>query len=150
VDSAKSPSASRNLPRPLKIPTITTLTTVSNMREFLKRPLPAERRERNAWRHSTDRLYHAARGRSILRGNHTAGERAPRLPQQHEKLRDMPMMTVMQTTRLLSWVIAGLVVFGILLYFFGPTALRTDEIIIIGLLIIGLIWFQVWLRRRGV
>jgi hypothetical protein len=62
----------------------------------------------------------------------------------------MPMMTVMQTTRLLSWVIAGLVVFGILLYFFGPTALRTDEIIIIGLLIIGLIWFQVWLRRRGV
>jgi len=35
------------------------------------------------------------------------------------------------------------------LYLFGPAALRTDELIIIGLLIIGLIWFQVWLRRRG-
>jgi hypothetical protein len=35
------------------------------------------------------------------------------------------------------------------LYSFGPTALRNDELIVIGLLIIGLIWFQVWLRRRG-
>jgi len=60
------------------------------------------------------------------------------------------MMTVMQTTRLIAWVIAGLIVVGILLYSFGPAALRTDELIIIGLLIIGLIWFQVWLRRRGV
>ncbi|HEV3161597.1 MAG TPA: hypothetical protein VGZ89_16670 [Xanthobacteraceae bacterium] len=60
------------------------------------------------------------------------------------------MMTVTQTTRLIAWVIAGLVVVGILLYSFGPAALRTDELIIIGLLIIGLIWFQVWLRRRGV
>jgi hypothetical protein len=60
------------------------------------------------------------------------------------------MMTVTQTTRLIAWVIAGLIVVGILLYSFGPAALRTDELIIIGLLIIGLIWFQVWLRRRGV
>ncbi|MGB6285976.1 MAG: hypothetical protein WBG18_16435 [Xanthobacteraceae bacterium] len=59
-------------------------------------------------------------------------------------------MTVTQTTRLIAWVIAGLIVVGILLYSFGPAALRTDELIIIGLLIIGLIWFQVWLRRRGV
>jgi hypothetical protein len=59
------------------------------------------------------------------------------------------MMTVTQTTRLLAWVIVGLIVLGILLYLFGPAALRTDELIIIGLLIIGLIWFQVWLRRRG-
>ena len=59
------------------------------------------------------------------------------------------MMTTTQTTRLLAWVIAGLVVVGILLYSFGPTALRNDELIVIGLLIIGLIWFQVWLRRRG-
>ena len=59
------------------------------------------------------------------------------------------MMTVTQTTRLLAWVIAGLIVLGILLYLFGPAALRTDELIVIGLLIIGLIWFQVWLRRRG-
>jgi hypothetical protein len=60
------------------------------------------------------------------------------------------MMTVTQTTRLIAWVIAGLIVVGIFLYSFGPAALRTDELIIIGLLIIGLIWFQVWLRRRGV
>ncbi|MFZ2080543.1 MAG: hypothetical protein WAV38_28630 [Xanthobacteraceae bacterium] len=60
------------------------------------------------------------------------------------------MMTVTQTTRLIAWVIAGLIVVGILLYSFGPAALRTDELIIIGLLMIGLIWFQVWLRRRGV
>jgi len=57
------------------------------------------------------------------------------------------MMTVTQTTRLLAWVILGLIVVGILLYLFGPAALRTDELIVIGLLIIGLIWFQVWLRR---
>ena len=59
------------------------------------------------------------------------------------------VMTVTQTTRLLAWVIAGLIVLGVLLYLFGPAALRTDEVIVIGLLIIGLIWFQVWLRRRG-
>jgi cytochrome b len=57
------------------------------------------------------------------------------------------MMTVTQTTRLLAWVIVGLILLGILLYLFGPAALRTDELIVIGLLIIGLIWFQVWLRR---
>ena len=60
------------------------------------------------------------------------------------------MMTVIQSTRLIVWVIVGLIVLGILLYFFGPAALRDDELIVIGLLIIGLIWFQVWLRRRGV
>jgi hypothetical protein len=59
------------------------------------------------------------------------------------------MMTITQTTRLLAWVILGLIVLGILLYLFGPAALRTDELIVIGLLIIGLIWFQVWLRRRA-
>ena len=60
------------------------------------------------------------------------------------------MMSVTQTTRLIPWLIVGLIVVGILLYLFGPTALRTDELIVVGLLIIGLIWFQVWLRRRGV
>jgi hypothetical protein len=60
------------------------------------------------------------------------------------------MRTVNQTTRLIAWVIVGLIVLGILLYLFGPAALRTDELVVIGLLIIGLIWFQVWLRRRGV
>src|SRR6516162_8632070 len=59
------------------------------------------------------------------------------------------MRTVNQTTRLIAWVIVGLIVLGILLYLFGPAALRTDELVVIGLLIIGLIWFQVWLRRRA-
>ena len=62
----------------------------------------------------------------------------------------MNMRTVNQTTRLIAWVIVGLIVLGILLYLFGPAALRTDELVVIGLLIIGLIWFQVWLRQRGV
>ena len=60
------------------------------------------------------------------------------------------MMMVTQTTRLIAWVIVGLIVVGTLLYLFGPAAMRTDELIIIGLLIIGLIWFQVWLRRHSV
>jgi hypothetical protein len=59
------------------------------------------------------------------------------------------MMTMTQITRLMAWMITGLIVLGILLYFFGPAALRTDEIIIVGVLILGLIWFQVWLRRSG-
>jgi hypothetical protein len=59
-------------------------------------------------------------------------------------------MTVTQTSRLIAWVILGLILLGIILYLFGPAALRTDELIVIGLLIIGLIWFQVWLRRHGV
>jgi predicted nucleic acid-binding Zn ribbon protein len=59
------------------------------------------------------------------------------------------MMTVKQNSQLLVWVIAGLVLVGILLYFFGPTALRTDEIIVIGVLILALICFRIWLRWRG-
>jgi hypothetical protein len=58
-------------------------------------------------------------------------------------------MTVTQATRLIGWVIAGLILLGILLYFFGPAVLRTDEIIVIGLMIIVMSGFQVWLRRRG-
>jgi hypothetical protein len=57
------------------------------------------------------------------------------------------MMTVAQTSRLLPWTIAGLVVLGILLHFFGPAELETDELIVIGLLILVLIVFRVWLRR---
>ncbi len=60
------------------------------------------------------------------------------------------MMTVTQASRLIAWVIIGLIVLAVLLYLFGPTALKTDELVVIGLLIIGLIWFQVWLRRRRV
>lgn len=59
------------------------------------------------------------------------------------------MVTVTQTTRLLASVIVGLIALGSLLYLFGPEALRLDELIVIGLLIIALIWFQVWLRRRA-
>jgi hypothetical protein len=58
-------------------------------------------------------------------------------------------MTVTQSARLITRVIVGLIVLGIVLYLFGPAELRTDEAIIIGLLILGLIWFQVWLRRRA-
>jgi hypothetical protein len=59
------------------------------------------------------------------------------------------MMTVAQSARLLRWVIAGLVLLGILLYFFGPATLRTDEAIVIGLMIVALIWLQVRLRQHS-
>ena len=57
------------------------------------------------------------------------------------------MMTVRQACHLIDWVIAGLIVIGGLLYFFGPASLRTDEVIVIGLIILGLIGFQIGLRR---
>jgi hypothetical protein len=60
------------------------------------------------------------------------------------------MLAVTQTTRLIPWVIVGLMLLGALLHLFGPAELETDELVAIGLLIIGLIWLQVWLRRRGV
>jgi hypothetical protein len=41
----------------------------------------------------------------------------------------------------------GLIVIGGLLYFFGPVSLRTDEVIVIGLIILALIGFQIGLRR---
>ena len=59
------------------------------------------------------------------------------------------MMTVTETARLLRWVIAGLILLGVLLYIFGPAALRTDEVIVIGLMIAALIWLQVRLRRHS-
>ena len=60
------------------------------------------------------------------------------------------MLTAMQIARRIPWVIMGLILLGALLHFFGPAELEISELIVIGALIIGLIWFQVWLRRRGV
>jgi hypothetical protein len=60
------------------------------------------------------------------------------------------MLTAMQIARRIPWLIMGLILAGGLLHFFGPAELETAEMIVIGALIIGLIWFQVWLRRRGV
>jgi len=73
----------------------------------------------------------------------------------NEKLRkfgggELAMLTITQTARLIPWVIMGLILLGGFLHFFGPAELETGELIVIGSLIIGLIWFQVWLRRRGV
>ena len=48
------------------------------------------------------------------------------------------MVTATQTTRLFAWVIVGLILLAILSYLFGPAALRVDELLVIGLLIIGL------------
>src|SRR5207302_3596702 len=59
------PNWSRPLPRPLKIPTVMTLTTLADMRELVERHLPAECRERDTWRHVSDRLDNTARGGDI-------------------------------------------------------------------------------------
>ena len=56
----------------------------------------------------------------------------------------------MQIARRIPWLIMGLILAGALLHFFGPAELERDELIVIGALIVGLICFQVWLRRRGV
>jgi hypothetical protein len=56
---------------------------------------------------------------------------------------------MIQTSRLIVWAIVGLVVLANVLYWFAPATMRTEELVVIGLLIVGLIWFQVWLRRRG-
>jgi hypothetical protein len=48
----------------------------------------------------------------------------------------MPMMSVEQTSHLIDWAIVGLILIGGLFYFFGPVALRTDDVIAIGLVIL--------------
>ncbi len=57
------------------------------------------------------------------------------------------MMTVKGTSRLIDWAIAGLIVLGVLLHFFGPAELETNELIVIVLLILVLIVFRFWLGR---
>jgi hypothetical protein len=59
------PNWSRKLSRPLKIPTITTLHTIDDVRELVERRLPPEFRERDTWRHVANRLHQAARGGDI-------------------------------------------------------------------------------------
>src|SRR6516165_7975537 len=59
------------------------------------------------------------------------------------------MMIVRQASYLIDWVIVGLIVIGGLFYFFGPRSLRTDEVIVVGLMILALIGFQIGLRRYG-
>jgi hypothetical protein len=59
------------------------------------------------------------------------------------------MLTAMQIARRIPWLVMGLILVAGLLHFFGPAELERDELIVIGALIVGLICFQVWLRRRG-
>jgi hypothetical protein len=64
VLSLARPDWSRKLPRLLKIPTITTLRTLGDIRALLGQ-LPADRRTKRTWRHVTDRVNEAARGGDI-------------------------------------------------------------------------------------
>jgi hypothetical protein len=59
------PNWSRKLPRPLKIPTVMTLTTLADVRELVERHLPAECCERDTWRHVAAQMDAAARGGDI-------------------------------------------------------------------------------------
>jgi hypothetical protein len=56
-------------------------------------------------------------------------------------------MSVEQTGHLIDWAIVGLIVIGGLFYFFGPVALRTDDVIAIGSVILMLIGCRIGLRR---
>jgi hypothetical protein len=56
------PNWSRKLPRPLKIPTVMTLTTLANIRELVERHRPAECRERETWQHVAAQMNEAACG----------------------------------------------------------------------------------------
>jgi hypothetical protein len=58
------PNWSQPLPRPLEIPSVTTLTTLADVRELLKH-LPDGHRERSTWRHVAKKLAAAADGGDI-------------------------------------------------------------------------------------
>jgi hypothetical protein len=59
------PNWKRPFLRPLKIPTVMTLTTLADIRELVERHLPAECRERETWRHVAAQMNEAARGGDI-------------------------------------------------------------------------------------
>ena len=57
-------------------------------------------------------------------------------------------MSAEQTGHLIDWAIVGLIVIGGLFYFFGPVALRTDDLIAIGSVILALIGYGLHRYRR--
>jgi hypothetical protein len=54
---------------------------------------------------------------------------------------------VRQTSHLIDWAIAILIVIGGLFYFFGPVGVRTDDVIAVGIAILALIGIRLGLRR---
>ena len=54
---------SRPLPRPLKIPSVMTLTTLADVRELVERHLPDGHRQRSTWQHVEKQLNAAALGK---------------------------------------------------------------------------------------
>jgi hypothetical protein len=58
------PNWSRPLPRPLKIPSVTTLKTLADVRTLMQH-LPDGHRERSTWRHVAKQLAAAAHGGDI-------------------------------------------------------------------------------------
>ena len=59
------------------------------------------------------------------------------------------MITAAQTRRLVLWTVVALIIVALLLHFFGPAELETDELIVIAAVIFALIGFRVWLRRNA-
>jgi hypothetical protein len=52
-----------------------------------------------------------------------------------------------QASDLIDWAIGGLIVIGGLFYFFGPVALKTDDVIAVGSAILALNGVRLGLRR---
>jgi hypothetical protein len=64
-DRARALRQSQRLPRPLKIPTVMTLNTLSDIRELMEQHLSAEYRKRKNWRFVEAQLNAAACGGDI-------------------------------------------------------------------------------------
>jgi len=56
------PNWSRPLPRPLKIPSVMTLKTLTDVRDLVERHLPDGHRQRSTWQHVEKQLNAAALG----------------------------------------------------------------------------------------
>ena len=64
--SRTRPDWSRRLPRPLQIPNVMKLVTLSDVRELIEKHLPADYRQKDTWQHVAAQVAEAASGGNIV------------------------------------------------------------------------------------